>query len=538
MSLLAFGSVHSSPGVTTLGLALSAVWPRGEVPVLVEASPDGGVLAALHQLGEDPGLTGFAAAARHGGRLNIWEHCQQLPGNAPVIVAPKAAGRVSSALHMSAEHIGNCLATLPGHDVLMDCGRLRPDSPTLPALRRASAVLLVLRPYLPELATAASALAGLQEICRPALILIGEGDYKPQEIERSLEVEIAGILPHDPRAADALLGRRPMRRLHRSSLLQAATSLSYNLLGRFAQQNLSIPGVVSHGGGLRTRAKSRANGHQASSPENDATSRAARRTPSAPSGGTPNRPTRQTAGTPTASPARARGSTAHETTPGPAQGPVQNPGQGPVRTPQSGTAPAAAPHTADHTAADLPFHGPDHGPDRHLPENTGNTPEPVSAPEQPPARKGLFRRRKDPADPRTDQAHENATKASASSGNSSTERENISSGTGTRTPSRTSTATKTPTRKPRGSNSKAGTATPAGKTPSGTGTAAKAATGTASGSGSENAGNTGTKAPDRAARKASAKTGGTAAGGGSAGTTTSTRATGIGRSGGGEQHDG
>ncbi len=48
MSIVAIGSLRGSPGATTMAVALASVWdrPRAGAPLVVEADPDGGVLAA------------------------------------------------------------------------------------------------------------------------------------------------------------------------------------------------------------------------------------------------------------------------------------------------------------------------------------------------------------------------------------------------------------------------------------------------------------------------------------------------------------
>src|SRR4051812_17131410 len=88
MSTLVVGSVRSS-GATTLALALAGWIDRA---VLVEADPDGGVLALRYGLGREPGLLTLAAA-RDVDETRLLEHTQRLPGGLPVAVAPESADR-------------------------------------------------------------------------------------------------------------------------------------------------------------------------------------------------------------------------------------------------------------------------------------------------------------------------------------------------------------------------------------------------------------------------------------------------------------
>jgi MinD-like ATPase involved in chromosome partitioning or flagellar assembly len=65
VTLVALASNRGSPGCTTTALALATAWPpaRG-APLLVEADPDGGVLAARIGLGIKPGLIVLCGRAR------------------------------------------------------------------------------------------------------------------------------------------------------------------------------------------------------------------------------------------------------------------------------------------------------------------------------------------------------------------------------------------------------------------------------------------------------------------------------------------
>ena len=74
-----------SPGATTLALGLGSVWERpGRSAVVVEADPDGGVVAARLGLGHHPCLTELAVRARSGARTElVWDAAQVRPGGGP-----------------------------------------------------------------------------------------------------------------------------------------------------------------------------------------------------------------------------------------------------------------------------------------------------------------------------------------------------------------------------------------------------------------------------------------------------------------------
>lgn len=96
--LVVVGSVKGAPGVTTACMALAVAWPAGWQPVVVEADPSGGDLAAGFSLAGEPGLVSLAAAARHAHHGAVLrEHTQALPGGLPVVAAPVDAEQATRA---------------------------------------------------------------------------------------------------------------------------------------------------------------------------------------------------------------------------------------------------------------------------------------------------------------------------------------------------------------------------------------------------------------------------------------------------------
>ncbi len=133
--LLALGSVKGSPGVSTLALALAACWPPPMTRLLVECDPAGGDLAVRFQLPLSPGLISLAAQARGPANVKLLaEHAQRLPGGLRVLGAPPGTEQARAAVRTLA-NAGGIDAT-DGAVVVVDCGRLDPDSPALPLVRR------------------------------------------------------------------------------------------------------------------------------------------------------------------------------------------------------------------------------------------------------------------------------------------------------------------------------------------------------------------------------------------------------------------
>ena len=227
---IVFAAARSSPGVTTAMLACASVWP-GRL-LLVEASEDGGALAARFGLRVEPGLTTFAAASRHaatgddaGGRLV--DHVQPLPGTDRILalVAPASMEPARVLLRTAAARLAELLDGLTD-DMLIDAGRLSPTPLAGPLLAEADRLVLVVRPRLEELTALAHRLPHLATFgARPEVLLVGDRPYGPGEVADTLGVDVLGVLAHDVHAAEALAAAGPVRRLGRSPLLRSATRI-------------------------------------------------------------------------------------------------------------------------------------------------------------------------------------------------------------------------------------------------------------------------------------------------------------------------
>jgi hypothetical protein len=221
-----FASARSSPGVTTTVLACASVWP-GRV-LLVEASEDGGALAARFGLAVEPGLTTLAAASRHtvGGDTAglLDEHAQTLPGTDRItaLVGPAALEPAQALLRTCAARLAGLLESAET-DVLIDAGRMPAAPLAAPLIESADRLVLVVRPRVEELTALAHRLAHLSTLGpAPGVLLVGDRPYGPDEVADAIGAPVLGVLAADPAAADALAACGPTRRLARSSLLRTA----------------------------------------------------------------------------------------------------------------------------------------------------------------------------------------------------------------------------------------------------------------------------------------------------------------------------
>jgi hypothetical protein len=250
VSLVVVGSARGAPGATTLAVALTAWLERA---VLVEADPDGGVLAVRHGLGREPGLVTLAAGRAPAGEA-LLDHAQRLPGGLAVVVAPESAERATHLWRTAGPALVRGLGADHGFPVVVDVGRLAPVSPALGLVPVASLVVVAARPSADQLLAAtdrARALATLNE--RVALVLVGEGPYSARDVSGELGCEVLATVAHDPRAAGALAGAGGTRHLARSALLRSARGLAEEIAARcgLAAAGPARPGAASLEGARR-----------------------------------------------------------------------------------------------------------------------------------------------------------------------------------------------------------------------------------------------------------------------------------------------
>lgn len=197
--------------------------------MLVEADPDGGVLAARAGIGIKPGLIELCGRARVAlTDDDVWSFAQELPGGRPVLVGHPAAEQCHAALRAAGERLADYLAVMPERDAIVDVGRLRPGSPASAIVARADAVLVVVRPTVEEVGAAAYRAAALRD-AGAALVLIGDRPYPVGEVAAAVDVPVVGVIAYDVRGAYNLAGGLGTRALGRTPLLRSAAALAERL---------------------------------------------------------------------------------------------------------------------------------------------------------------------------------------------------------------------------------------------------------------------------------------------------------------------
>lgn len=224
MTLLAFASTHAAPGVTSTVMGLAAVWraTTGRDVLVVEADPDGGVLATrFEELRADRTLADVAVDVRRAFAIDaVLGSARHVWGGVGVVVAPPSAEQTHSALSAGGDGLAAGLAASDSVDVLVDVGRLTVRSPALHLARRAASTILVTRPTFEAAASVAVRVPELAAHgCDVGVVLVGDRPYAPGDFELAVGAPVVGLLPHDPRAAAVFAGGPGSDRQVRRSLL-------------------------------------------------------------------------------------------------------------------------------------------------------------------------------------------------------------------------------------------------------------------------------------------------------------------------------
>ena len=135
MSIVAVSAPKGAAGATTVATAVAMAWPsvEGRSRYLVEADPDGGVLAARLGARLAVSLADVASEGRRGMTEAVLARASTElgPDGVRLVACPASAEEAVTVLHRVADPLAGFLAAAPDLDALVDVGRLAPGSPSL-----------------------------------------------------------------------------------------------------------------------------------------------------------------------------------------------------------------------------------------------------------------------------------------------------------------------------------------------------------------------------------------------------------------------
>ncbi len=258
MAVVAFLSAKGAPGTTTTALLSAALWPA---PVLlVDADTEGGDVALrLRRADGEPvdrsrGLLSLLPLARREMQpATLPEHAQVLRGGTEAIAGLSGPGQAGAAGHLWS-NLADAFRSTGDRDVLVDCGRVAPQSVHLPVLQRADIVVCVLRPTVSGVVHARDRLAALLPSLvstdghRPRVGLVIVADRASERdataaagvLVRDLpQVRSFGRLSHDPQGASVFEGveiahpeRTLLVRTGREVVAELVTALRHERTGQ------------------------------------------------------------------------------------------------------------------------------------------------------------------------------------------------------------------------------------------------------------------------------------------------------------------
>jgi hypothetical protein len=207
--LIAIASTRGAPGVTTTALLMARLAAEaGWNATVIEADADGAVLPHLFPgLEPEPTLLDFAVAARRDPDPDLLDkHSQRIDADttATAVVAPPLGKELARALKVGVEQVV-AAAHKPGRMLVVDCGRISNAGAEL--FEKADRKFLLATPEA-HVALGLRDLYGAHpdEVADISTLLVGDKPYGPEDLA-TIGIDVAGVLPDDPRTADMVLGR-------------------------------------------------------------------------------------------------------------------------------------------------------------------------------------------------------------------------------------------------------------------------------------------------------------------------------------------
>lgn len=297
MGVVAFLHAKGAPGTTTAALLAAALWP-GPV-LLVDADAEGGDVALrLRRQDGAPvdrtrGLLSLLPLARREMQpATVPEHAQVLRGGIEAVAGLAGPGQAGAAGHLWS-NLADAFGRTTDRDVLVDCGRVSPQSSHLPLLQRADLVVCVLRPTVSGVVHTRERLAALQPSLvgpdghrpRVGLLIVADRPHGRDAegaagiIGRDLPgVEVLGRLAHDEKGASVFEGIETPRP-ERTLLVRSGREVVARLIEVLRHETQHAGPVPTPTGGPEgaTAAATAATDDAAPEPDEGRTPRSARR---------------------------------------------------------------------------------------------------------------------------------------------------------------------------------------------------------------------------------------------------------------------
>ncbi|ROO62979.1 hypothetical protein EDC02_4988 [Micromonospora sp. Llam0] len=224
--LIAVGYGKGSPGATTLGLGLAAVWPRPDV-TLVECDPAGGDLWARFGHHPEPGLSALAASSWEGPIPGFFR--QRLSVGADAVLAIPGDGAAASVLTLVDRGLDALRQASTTATVIVDVGRVDIRSPALPLVAAADHVLLLSASPLAQQAQVGARLPWLSNALSGELWLVGVGGHRTAEVSHDLGLPVIGTVPYSRWGAGVLSGQLRIPNWRRLKLARAVRRIAVAL---------------------------------------------------------------------------------------------------------------------------------------------------------------------------------------------------------------------------------------------------------------------------------------------------------------------
>jgi MinD-like ATPase involved in chromosome partitioning or flagellar assembly len=244
-------------GATTTSVALTAGWPGDQPPVLIEADPSGGDLAAWLDVPPEPCLTDCVARMAAGGDPDLDRIARSSPGGLRYLPAAPRAVEAARAVSEAGRGLVGRLAGVGSTVAIADVGRLDDRALANPFVSAAELILVVHRQSQQSAAAAAVRLRrladdvaalGSRAAGRRIVAVVGGRPFGADEIHRmfsdSGDPLPVIVLPDDALAAAVFGGRAGVstRRLARLPLSRAGAALASSLAAMLATPHEGVDG--------------------------------------------------------------------------------------------------------------------------------------------------------------------------------------------------------------------------------------------------------------------------------------------------------